>query len=153
MTGMPSAVGPITRDNAPRPERALPSGSPWTGWIVFAAIMLILVGCFQVMTGLVAIFDDKYFVVGNRDLVVHVNYTVWGTGHLVLAAVNIVAGFGLLAAKTWARVWAIVIAGIGAVTNIAFLGAYPVLVAIMITLDVVVIWALTVHWADITPIE
>ncbi len=153
MTGMPSAVGPITRENAPRPERALPEGSPWTGWIVFAGIMLILVGAFQAMAGLVAIFQDRYFVVANTGLTIHLNYTAWGWIHLGLAAINMLAGFGLLAARTWARVWAVAVAALSAITNLAFLSAYPVWVTIMITLDIVVIWALTVHWADITPIE
>lgn len=153
MTGMPSAVGPITRENAPRPERALPQGSPWTGWIVFGGLMLILLGAFQAIAGLIAIFQDRYYVVGSTGLSVHLDYTAWGVVHLVLAAVNLFAGFGVLAARSWARVWAILVAGVGAVTNLAFLSAYPVWMTIMIALDVVVIWALTVHWADITPIE
>lgn len=152
MTGMPSAVAPISRDNAPHPRKALPPGGAWTGWIVFAGIMLILIGAFQAIEGLVAIFQDKYFVVGDTGLTIHVNYTAWGVVHLGLAAVNLFAGFGVLAARTWARYWAIFVAGVGAITNLAFLSAYPFWMTIMIALDVVVIWALTVHWSEITRI-
>ncbi len=125
-----------------------PARTGWTGWIVFASIMLLLVGTFQLVAGLVAIFQDQYYVVVNTGLVVHMNYTAWGWTHIGLAAINLLAGFGLLTAKTWARVWAIAVAGLSALANLAFLAASPVWVTIMITLDVLVIYALSVHWDE-----
>jgi hypothetical protein len=55
------------------------------------------------------------------------------------------AGLGLAVGQMWARVVGILVALLSAVVNIAFLAAYPVWSTIMITIDVLVIWALTVH--------
>src|SRR4051794_6269454 len=73
------------------------------GWTVFAACAAVLIGFFQVMAGLVALFDESYFQVADSRLVVHWSYSVWGTIHLVLGVLLVAAGFGLLVGNTWAR--------------------------------------------------
>ena len=55
----------------------------------------------------------------------------------------------LLAGQMWARVVAVIVAMLSAVANIAFLPAYPIWSAILITVDVLVIWAVTVHGSEI----
>lgn len=147
MTQTPSTSTPRTEYARSAPP-APPAQTAWTGWIVFAAIMLLLVGTFQLVAGLVALFQDQYYYVANTGLVVHMDYTAWGWVHIGLAAINLFAGFGLLTAKTWARFWAIGVAGLSALANLAFLAANPVWVTIMITLDVLVIFALSVHWDE-----
>src|SRR4051812_21690964 len=61
-----------------------PSPTAWTGWVVFASFIMILVGCFQAIEGLVAIFDDGYYHVTENGLVINVDYTVWGWVHMLL---------------------------------------------------------------------
>ena len=51
--------------------------------------------------------------------------------------------------RVWARAVGVVVAVLSALLNLGFLAAYPVWALIMITLDVVVIMALTVHGSDI----
>src|SRR4051794_31191154 len=75
----------------------------WTGWVLFAAIMLILMGSFQAIVGFVALFDDGYYLVPGTGLVVHVDYTVWGWIHLVLGLIAVITGVGIMAGQTWAR--------------------------------------------------
>src|SRR3954453_22158430 len=135
----------------PAPQRAAPASesSAWFGWLAFAAIMLILAGMFQIIQGLVAIFDHSFYVVAKDQMVVHLSYTAWGWILLILAAVNISAGFGVLGGKTWARVWAIGAAIVSLLANIGFTAAYPIWTVILVTLDVVVIYALCVHWAAV----
>ena len=125
----------------------------WVGFVVFAGAMMVILGTFHVIAGLVAIFKDQYYLVGKSDLVVTVDFTVWGWTHLVLGAIIIAAGLGLIAAQTWARVVAIVLAGLSAVLNISFLAAYPIWAAMMIGFDVLVIWALTVHGQEMRYLE
>jgi hypothetical protein len=121
----------------------------WVGWILFAGMMLILVGTFQFIAGLVALFNDDYYLVTSNNLVVHMDYTAWGWVHLGLGALSMAAGYGVMAGKSWARVYAIAFAFLAAVANLAFLSAYPVWGVILITLDVLVIWALTVHGKEV----
>jgi hypothetical protein len=126
-------------------RREVPEATGWTGWIDFAGIMMVLVGFFGAIEGLVGIFKDEYFLVTKNDLLVSVDYTAWGWTHLILGVVIVAAGFGVIAGQLWARFVGIVLAMISATINIAFLSAYPVWSTIVIAMDVLVIWALAVH--------
>ncbi|HET6877327.1 MAG TPA: hypothetical protein VFH38_07345 [Jatrophihabitans sp.] len=151
MTMNPTAAEMQTasKDVPFQPEpRYTSGGSAWRGWIVFAGVMLMLVGSFQLIAGLVALFEDQYYLVGQNGLVVHVNYTAWGWIHIGLAVINMLAGFGLFTGKTWARVWAVIVAGLSAIVNLGFTSAYPIWVIMMVTLDVIVMYALLAHWDE-----
>ena len=80
---------------------------------------------------------------------VTVSYTGWGWIHLILGVFVIVAGLALFRGAMWARVVAIALAVISAVGNLAFLSANPVWSAIMIAVDILVIYALTAHGREI----
>lgn len=126
-----------------------PDPTGWTGWVVFASFMMIMAGSFQAIEGLVAIFDDGFYHVTESGLVVNVDYSVWGWTHLLLGALLIVAGVGVLAGNTLARLVAIALAGLSALVNLAFIEAYPIWAVIIITIDVLVIYALTVHGREL----
>jgi hypothetical protein len=121
----------------------------WVGWIVFGGTMMVLLGTFHAIEGLLALFKDDYFLVGRSGLAVSVDFTAWGWVHLIAGLIVVGAGVGLLAGKMWARVVGVLLALVSAVVNVAFLAAFPVWSAIMILLDVLVIWAITVHGAEI----
>jgi uncharacterized membrane protein len=126
-------------------RRSEPQSDGWLGWIGFAGIMMVLVGTFTVIDGLAALFSDDFFVVTKNDLLVSVSFTTWGWVHLILGIIVVAAGYGVIAGQTWARVVGIFLAMISAVVNLAFMAAYPVWSVILITLDVIVIYALAVH--------
>lgn len=125
------------------------TSSAWVGWVVFAAVIAITMGAFEAIEGLVAIFKDEYYLVGSNGLVVSVDYTVWGWVHLVIGVAAVAAGIGLLQGRNWGRIVVIVLAGLSAIVNLGFLSAYPVWSTIVIALDVIIIYALTVHWKDV----
>jgi hypothetical protein len=127
-----------------------PSG--WVGWITFAAFMLIIVGCFHAIQGLVALFDDQKFLVTDSGLIVSADYTTWGWVHLIGGIILALAGLSLFAGRLWARIVGVIAAMVSALVNVAFLSAYPIWSAIMIALDILVIWALTVHGAEMKKI-
>ena len=126
-----------------------PEQTGWAGWLVFASFMMFLVGSFQVVQGLVALFDDGYYVVRESGLVVNVDYTAWGTLHLLIGVLLILCGAGVLAGNVVARAVGVLLAGLSALANMAFIGAYPVWSIIVIVVDVVVIYALTVHGGEL----
>jgi hypothetical protein len=117
----------------------------WSGWISFAGIMMILLGSFQIIEGLVALLRSSYFVVPATGLVVNVDYNAWGWLHLVLGVLIFAAGFGVMAGRLWARIVGIVLALISAVVNLAFIAAYPLWAIIVIAVDIAVIYALATH--------
>jgi hypothetical protein len=121
----------------------------WVGWIAFAGTMMVLVGSFHAIEGLVALFQKSYFLVGQSQLVVQVNYTTWGWVHLIAGIVMALAGVALFRGSMWARVIAVIVAFASALLNIAFLAAYPIWSMMMITIDVLVIWAVMVHGREV----
>jgi len=136
---------------APSPSYAAEARgqTAWVGWVVFAGMMLILVGTFHIVQGVVALFRDEVLLVAESGLVVDVDYTAWGWTHVVWGALAILVGACLLAGQTWARVVAVIVAALSALVNITFLPAYPIWSAIMIAVDILVIWAVTVHGSEI----
>jgi hypothetical protein len=121
----------------------------WAGWVVFGGVMLILMGTFQVIEGLVALFDDGFYLVASNGLVVDVDYNTWGWIHMVIGVLAVLAGLGLLAGNMAARVAGVVIACLSALVNLAFISAYPVWSTIMITIDIIVIYAIIVHGREL----
>ena len=133
--------------SAPRSVRRA-ERTGWYGWIVFAGTMMLMLGSFHAVAGLVALFKDEYFLVGKSGLVVNVDYTAWGWVHIIFGVLVAAAGVALYVGAMWARVVAVGVALLSALLNIAFLSAYPVWSAIMIALDILVIYAVTAHGAE-----
>lgn len=123
--------------------------SGWTGWVAFGGMMLILLGLFHIVQGIVAVADEGYYLVTSSGLVVDVDYTVWGWVHVGLGAVALLAGIGVLTGNAAARILAIVIAGLSALVNLGFVAAYPVWSIVVIALDVLVIYAIVAHGRDL----
>jgi hypothetical protein len=120
-------------------------GRFWSGVMAFAALMMMLLGSLHVISGFVALFEEDHFAVGKSGLIVSVDYTAWGVVHLGIGILMMTAGWALFYRRTWARVVTVVAAFVSVLYNWAFLPAYPAWYALMIGLDVLVIWAVTVH--------
>jgi hypothetical protein len=126
-----------------------PDPTGWTGWVVFASFMMIMLGSFQAIEGLVAIFKDDFYRVAPSGLVLNIDYSAWGWTHLILGAVIVLAGVGILAGNILARTVGVILAAFSAILNLLFIEAYPIWSVIIITVDVLVIYALTVHGREL----
>jgi hypothetical protein len=114
------------------------------GFIVFAAVMMLLSGVFQALQGLIAIFENEFYV-QTRNYLFKFDATTWGWIHLILGIIVALAGWGLLSGRTWARVVGITLAVLSAIANFLWLPYYPFWSLLIIALDVFVIWALAVY--------
>jgi hypothetical protein len=114
----------------------------------FAACMMFLIAAFQIIEGLVAIFDRGYYQVSSSHLVVHVSYTGWGWVHLLVRIVLGFAAAGVLTGNVVARTVGVILAAVSAVLNLLFIAAYPIWGVVLITVDIVVIYALTAHGSE-----
>jgi hypothetical protein len=114
------------------------------GFILFAAIMMLMVGIFQAIAGLVAIFENEFYV-ATRNYLFKFDATTWGWIHLIVGLIIVFAGWGLLSGRTWARTVAIILAVISAIANFVFIPYYPFWALLIITLDIFVIWAVAAH--------
>ncbi len=118
---------------------------PWaTGLAVFAGAMMMVLGTFQVLQGIVALVDDNFFVVGV-NYTYEFDITTWGWIHLLLGLVVAAAGAGVISGQTWARAVAIVLVSLSMIANFLWLPYYPLWAMLIIALDVAVIWAVAVY--------
>ena len=116
----------------------------WTGWIGFAGVMMIIGGFLNAFYGLVAVVNDEWVVWTNRSAM-YLDMTQWGWVHIILGLVIVLAGFGVFTGNVLARTLGVVIAAISLMANFFFIPAYPIWAITVIVIDLLVIWALTVH--------
>jgi hypothetical protein len=113
-----------------------------TGIITFAAVILSLAGLFNGINGLAAIFKKEYFVESG---LLYENLQLWGWVWLILGVLQISAAYMLFGRASGGRILAIVLAAVSAVIAFATLGAHPTGSILVIAMDVLVIWGLTVR--------
>jgi hypothetical protein len=123
--------------------------SAWSGWIVFAAFVLMIVGGMDMLQGFVGIIKDEYVVATPKGIAI-LDITAWGWATLIWGALLIITGLGLLAAAGWARWLAIIGVSINAIGQIAFMAnypqAYPIWNLLIVALNILVLYALTARW-------
>lgn len=116
--------------------------------MLFGAFLLGLTGAFNIIQGITALTKgEDVFVVGKRGLLVF-DYNTWGWIMLVLGVLMILVALGLNGARGWARIAALVLIGVHALTQIGFISAQPLWSLLVIGIDVVVLYALTVRWDE-----
>lgn len=123
----------------------------WTGWISFAAWLMILIGMVDFFEGLIAIVRDKYYVLAPSQVIVF-DVTTWGWITLLLGIVLTLAGFALMAGADWARWFAIIAASLAIIEQLGFLGnaQYPLWALTVLAMSFVVVYALIARWGDYT---
>jgi hypothetical protein len=122
--------------------RAAYGSRPRSGWLAFAGTLALVIGAFNVIDGLVGLFKDDYYLVGDNQILVF-NFTAWGWFWLILGAIQILVGFAIFAGQLWARAVGVVFAFLAAIGHLAFLQAFPVWSVLTIALCVLLIYALT----------
>ena len=119
--------------------------APWmAGMTTFAGIMLIIAGVFNVIEGLVALFQNEVYVAG-RQYVFAFDLTAWGWTHLIVGGVVAAAGFAVISGQVWGRSVGVGIAVLSMLANFLFIPYYPIWSLVIIALDVAVIAALATH--------
>jgi uncharacterized membrane protein len=119
----------------------------WTGWITFAGVMLIIGGSLGLIFGLIAAVNDNWVVFTNRGQV-SLDLSTWGWVHIIVGAIVVLAGFGVFTGNILARIVGVAVAVVSLIANFLWLPVYPVWAIIIITIDVLVIWALTAHGGE-----
>ncbi|MES4893147.1 hypothetical protein [Streptomyces sp. NPDC096012] len=140
--------------HAARPTGPDPSGGTWPprqpaahggGWaaggVVFAGVLMLCTGILSILQGIAAVArDDVYTRIGAY--VYKLNLTGWGTIHIIIGALVLVTGIGLLKDMAWARFAGIFLVSLSLIVQFLFLPYSPLWSLIMMAIDVFVIWAL-----------
>lgn len=130
-------------------DESTAGSTAWIGWLLFGGVLMSLLGLFQAVEGVLALANPGYYAVRSDGLVVHASYSAWGWVHLVVGLVALGAGIGLMYGSLVARFAGVAVCVISAVLNLAFLPAAPFWSAVLIGLDVLLIYAITVHGSDL----
>jgi hypothetical protein len=126
----------------------------WSGWVSFAGWLMLIIGVIDFFEGLIAVIRGQYYVLTSQQIVVF-DVKTWGWITLLWGIVLVLAGFSLLARATWARWFAIVIASLGLIEQLGFVGSsqWPLWSLTMVTLTIVVLYALIVRWDGASAID
>lgn len=119
------------------------------GWLIFAAVIMFIVGFHNLIYGIAAL-GDYAVVVNNLDVngetgVLYANLTFWGWLWIAVGIALMVIAFGIAAGNELARWVGIGVAAINAIGQLAFLAAFPVWSVVIIAIDILVIWALATY--------
>jgi hypothetical protein len=123
--------------------------SSMAGWIGFAGIVMVILGGIDFFQGLIALFEDEYYLVTQSGFLV-VDLTTWGWIMLLWGVVLVLAGLALMAGQGWARWFTIVVVTLNVFAQLGFLGnsQYPLWALTALALNVVVLFALTARWRE-----
>ena len=115
------------------------------GWVLFAAIVMIVGGFFAFFEGLAAVLKGGKFYTTAANYPYGANVTTWGWIVLIAGVIVLLAGFYVMTGALWARIVGITLASLSALANFFFIPFYPFWAIIVIALDIFVIWALAAH--------
>jgi hypothetical protein len=147
MAALPPAAGRGEKEGHMEAGRASrpPAGGEYSGWIAFAGVMMFILGSLDALWGLAAIVNDEVVVVGGQGALIF-DITTWGWAHLILGSLIALAGLGLLTGNTAARVAGIFLVAVNAVAQIVWFPAAPLWAFLMIILDTIILYQLTMNW-------
>jgi len=134
---MPSATTPAPGAAGHR------TGSRGYGLVLFASVVLVVTGCFNLIQGIAAAAGSDVFPAHTHF--VFANLTTWGWVTAILGALQLVAAVGVLAANQKFRWFAVVVIGLNAIDQMFFIPAYPVWSLAIVAMDVVALYALCAH--------
>ena len=145
---MPEADALGSGDRKPAGSRSEPRVR--SGWlpVVFAAgVLLAVLGVWNIVDGLTALIRGD-FVVTDADRVIALEVAGWGWILLAIGVVEVAAGIALWIGAYWARVVAVLVAGLNGVVQLAFVAAYPVGAILIMLIAVFVIYAVVRHGSE-----
>jgi hypothetical protein len=144
---------------APPSQRGaqVPTGQPsgaavGVEWLIFAGVVMIIEGSFEILAGLSALINSDLFG-DSVDTIFEQNAESWGWWHLAIGGVIVLAGLGVFTGNIAARIVGVIAAAISAIAAFAWLPIYPIWGVVVIAVDIAVIWALTVHGRAIQKAE
>ena len=126
-----------------------PQVSGWAmGWATFAAIMLMLGGVWGVIVGIAGVGQDDLYLV-SPDWALEFSTTTWGWIHIIVGVILFLSGLGIFTGNVLARTVGVIVAGLSAIANFAWMPYYPVWSIVAIAVDIAIIWALIAHGRDL----
>lgn len=122
--------------------------SAWTGWVIFAGVVMFMVGCLNVIQGFAALFRDDVYLVTKSGLLVTTSYSYWGWALLIWGGLMILVALALFAGNEAARWFAIAAVAVNVIIQFSWFPSYPLWSMVVIGLDAAILYALTAGWRE-----
>jgi hypothetical protein len=113
-----------------------------SGWATFVAAYLTLTGVLNIVWGIAALSNKSYFTTGG---LLWSELNTWGWVAIVVGAIQVLGAILVAARRAGGAIIAGTLAFFGIMLNFLSIGAYPVWSVILLVIDAMIIWAVTVH--------
>jgi hypothetical protein len=113
------------------------------GLILFASVMLVIIGCFNLVYGIAAVANSHVFTANAHY--VFGSLRTWGWITLIIGMLQLLAAAGVVAGNQWARWFAVAVLGLNAIDQMFFIPAYPFWSLTIIAVDVVALYGLCAY--------
>lgn len=113
------------------------------GWVMFAGIMLLIVGVLNVIYGIAAVDDSKFFVHETQYILSGLN--TWGWVTIIFGALQILAAFSIWSGGGFGRWFGIFVAGLSAIGALLSMPAYPFWSLAVFAIDILIIYGLAAY--------
>ncbi len=116
---------------------------PGKGWIMFASLMLALIGVLNVIYGIAAIDNATFYA---RDVkIVFGDIKTWGWILTVVGIGQLITAYGVWTSTEWGRWLGILFAGANMIVEFIAISGHPVLSILTFFIDVIIIWGLLMY--------
>jgi hypothetical protein len=115
----------------------------YSGWVIFAAVMLLIVGVLNIIWGIAAIADSKFFIQDQKFILSNLN--AWGWITLIIGVLQLLAGFSLWSGNIYGRIMAIFFASLSALAALLSIPAYPFWSLAIFAIDIIVIYQVSLY--------
>jgi hypothetical protein len=113
---------------------------PGKPWLIFAGVMLGIVGLLNLIYGIAMIGNSTFFHEDTKFVLANLNF--WGWVLACLGAGQLITVVGIAMEKEWARWLGIALAGLNMIANFLAIASYPALSLLLFFVDVIIIWGL-----------
>jgi hypothetical protein len=137
------ATAPVTGTTSSPDGGAYADVEKGSGWLLFAGIMIVMVGVLNVIYGIAAIDNANFFVADQQYILS--GLSTWGWVMLVLGALQIIAAISIWAGGGFGRWFGIAVATVNAIAALLSIPAYPFWSLAVFTIDILIIYGLAAY--------
>lgn len=137
------ATPPVTGTSAPPDGADYARAEKGTGWLLFTGIMILIVGCLNVIYGIAAIDNSRFFIADQQYILS--NLSTWGWVALIIGALQVLAAFSIWSGGGYGRWLGIGTAGASALAAMLSMPAYPFWSLTVIGIDILIIYGLAAY--------
>jgi hypothetical protein len=114
--------------------------STLSGWWVFAGVLLLIAGILNIIWGIAAIGDSKFFTADATYIVSGLH--TWGWITLIIGVLELIAAFSLWSGGEFGRLFGIFIGSLNAIAALLSIGAYPFWSLAVFALSIIIVYKL-----------